>query len=57
MILLAFKAYCPKLGGQSDFRIGSKNLSAYVETYDWVYDFGRNNIQTWIERAAIRAGR
>jgi len=40
-----------------NFRLGRKNLSAYVETYDWVYDFGRNNIQTWIERAAIRAGR
>ena len=32
-------------------------LSSIYPTYDWVIDNGRQNIGTWIEAAAIRAGR
>ncbi|WP_084674069.1 TIR domain-containing protein [Methylobacterium sp. WSM2598] len=32
-------------------------LSSIYPTYDWVYNDGRNNIGTWIEAAAKKAGR
>jgi hypothetical protein len=32
-------------------------LSSSVPTYDWVYNYGRDNIGSWIEDAAKRVGR
>ncbi|MFL0270085.1 TIR domain-containing protein [Candidatus Clostridium radicumherbarum] len=33
------------------------NLSEIYPTYDWVYDSGRENLGSWIEKAAQKAGR
>ena len=38
-------------------QISSKPLSSYYQTYDWKRDNGRENIASWIERAAKTAGR
>jgi hypothetical protein len=36
---------------------GEVPLSNIYPTYDWVYDSGYNNASTWIEQAALDAGR
>lgn len=32
------------------------NLSGIYPTYDWILDNGRQNIGSWVEKAAVRAG-
>jgi hypothetical protein len=49
--------------GNLDFNINFKRgsesgtFSQRFRTYDWLYDNGRNNIETWIEKAVVEAGR
>jgi hypothetical protein len=52
-----FKGRNPFLNWQ--FESGDRTIlfSDFYPTYDWVNDGGRNNLGTWIEAAAKRAGR
>lgn len=37
--------------------LGDVPLSSIYPAYDWVYDYGYHNAATWIEQAALDAGR
>jgi len=33
-----------------------RNLALYVPTYDWVTDYGYNNMETWVGKAPVKPG-